>query len=197
MRNTGLAAAIEADLLRQDRQRADITSCFQCGHGMMYRDSRFCSDRCRDFYDAGNAGFAQDLRQPKANYGITGWRVVAGPPGVVVGSDYYKPLRDAFGKRAYQGPMRPTKAGFMILCANCQKDFESKGLRCCSDVCERRYREKKDNLAVMAKIGIEPAVKRRCEGCGAVIPKWSKGRRVSSAKRFCSNSCAQKARRAA
>ena len=81
MRNTGLAAAIEADLLRQDRQRADITSCFQCGYGMMYRNSRFCSDRCRDFYDAGNAGFAQDWRQPKANYGITGWRVVAGPPG--------------------------------------------------------------------------------------------------------------------
>jgi hypothetical protein len=35
MRNTGLAAAIEADLLRQDRQRADITSCFKCGHGMI------------------------------------------------------------------------------------------------------------------------------------------------------------------
>ena len=34
----------------------------------------------------------------------------------------------AFGRRAYQGPMRPTKAGFMILCANCQKEFESKGL---------------------------------------------------------------------
>jgi hypothetical protein len=197
LRNTGLAAAIEADLLRQDRQRADITSCFQCGHGMMYRGSRFCSDRCRDFYDAGNAGFAQDWRHLKANYGIIGWRVVAGPPGIVVGSDYYKSLRGAFGKRAYQGPMRPTKAGFLILCANCQKEFESKGLRCCSDECERRYREKEDNLAVMAKIGIKPAVKRRCEGCGAVIPKWSKGRRVSSAKRFCSNSCAQKARRAA
>ena len=93
--------------------------------------------------------------------------------------------------------MRPTKAGFMILCANCQKEFESKGLRCCSAECERRYCEKKDNLAVMAKIGIEPSAKRTCASCGAVIPKWSKGRRVSSAKRFCSNSCAQKARRIA
>ena len=31
--------------------------------------------------------------------GITGWKVIAGPPGIEIGSDYYKPLRDAFQRR--------------------------------------------------------------------------------------------------
>jgi hypothetical protein len=97
--NIGLAGQIERDLLRSDdaEPRDDITRCFMCGHGMMYRGNRFCSDRCRDYYDAGNPGYAQDWLRPKVDwYGIKSWKVIAGPPGVEVGSDYYRPLRDAF-----------------------------------------------------------------------------------------------------
>jgi hypothetical protein len=54
-----------------------------------------------------------------------------------------------------------------------------------------------ENLRVMAEAGIEPEAKRKCEaeGCGRPIPKWRNGKRVSSATRFCSKSCADKASR--
>jgi hypothetical protein len=58
-------------------------------------ENRFCSNRRRDYYDAGNAGFGQDWLRSKPDYGITGWKVVAGPPGIKIGSEYCKPLRDA------------------------------------------------------------------------------------------------------
>jgi hypothetical protein len=66
-----------------------------CAQGMVNRGNRFCSNRRRDYYDAGNAGFRQDWLRSKPDYGITGWKVAAGPPGIKIGSEYYKPLRDA------------------------------------------------------------------------------------------------------
>ncbi|MBR0692698.1 hypothetical protein [Bradyrhizobium lablabi] len=92
--------------------------------------------------------------------------------------------------------MKATASGFKIHCAGCQKEFESLGLRCCSTSCERRYREREETRAIMSEAGMEPAVKRKCEACSNAIPKWRKGRRVSSATRFCSPSCADRARRA-
>lgn len=47
----------------------------------------------------------------------------------------------------------------------------------------------------MAEAGIEPAAKRRCAVCAAVIPAWRKGRKVSSATRFCSPKCSRRAKR--
>ena len=100
MKNTGLAAVIEHDLLRDEKVSRDyITKCCACGAGMIYSGNRFCSDRCRDYYDAGNPGLSQDCLRPKPNYGITGWKVVAGPWGLEIGSDYYAPLRDALDAR--------------------------------------------------------------------------------------------------
>jgi hypothetical protein len=92
--------------------------------------------------------------------------------------------------------MKPGRHGFHIRCPGCNKEFESTGLRCCSTECERRYRESDENAKLMAKVGIEAAAKRRCECCGGVIPKWAKGRRVSKAKKFCSEKCAKRAKRA-
>jgi hypothetical protein len=86
-----------------------------------------------------------------------------------------------------------------IVCKGCHKEFYSKGLRCCSTECERRYRERQDNLVIMAEVGIELAAKRHCANpeCGQVIPKWRRnGRRVSSAMRFCSRKCARRAKTA-
>ena len=122
--------------------------------------------RCQDRYDAGN---------PRAcNSG-----------GIV--------YRDRNGAVKQQG-----RHGFHIRCADCNKEFESKGLRCCSADCERRYRERQENLAVIAEVGMETTRKKLCAapGCGARIPTWRKGKRVSSKTRFCSSKCAQRARRA-
>jgi endogenous inhibitor of DNA gyrase (YacG/DUF329 family) len=86
---------------------------------MMYRGNRFCSERCRDYYDAGNPGDAQDWLRPDIIY------------------------YDRDGR-----PMKMTTQGFLIPCAHCQKEFDSKSLRSFSPECERRYRERQDNLAV-------------------------------------------------
>ena len=105
-----LTEALLADRSRGETDRTDITKCFMCGCGMLYRGSRFCSDRCRDFYDAGAPGHEQDwLKSKPDNYGITGWKVVAGPPGIEIGSDYYKPLRDAFGRRKVKAKAKRNK----------------------------------------------------------------------------------------
>ena len=170
MKTEQLAAALLADRNREVQERTDITKCFMCGVSMLYRGSRFCSDRCRDFYDLGEAGHEQDWRRPR--------RVV---------------YTDSAGRE-----MRPTTNGFKIRCVGCEKEFESLGLRACNIDCERRYGERQKNLAVMAEAGIEPAAKKYCAGpnCNAVVPKWRKGRKVSAATRFCSPKCAARAKRA-
>jgi hypothetical protein len=118
---------------------------------------------------------------------------VAGPPGVEVGSAYY----------ATQGfksaPMRRGSEGFYIACKHCNREFESKGLRCCSQDCERGYRESEANRAIMKKAGIEPASRRMCErpGCDRAIPKWKNGRQVSAKVRFCSDLCRKQSAKAA
>ena len=132
MKAQTLAAALLADRNRATVERTDITACFMCARGMLYRGSRFCSDRCRDYYDEGNPGHLQDWRHPVITYRTR------------------------------------------IPCAHCRKEFDSKGLRCCSSECERAYKDRKDNLAVMAEAGIEAKAKRQCEQCGAVIPQWRK-----------------------
>jgi hypothetical protein len=101
----------------------------------------------------------------------------------------YEPLNiDKF----YSLPKGPQ--GFYINCLGCDRRFDSKGLRCCSPECERKYREREQARAVMAEIDMDAPVKRQCEGCGSPIPKWRKGRKVSSATRFCSGKCGRKAR---
>ena len=137
--------------------------CFMCGRSMLYRDARFCCDRCRNFYDAGN-----DPDRPAISYH---WR-------------------DGL-------PMRPGPDGFLIACAHCRKEFNSRGLRCCSTECERAHFERQDNLMVLAAVGIEPATKQKCEHCEAPIPAWRKGRRVSGKVKFCSRKCQQQSFRGA
>jgi hypothetical protein len=189
MRQEQIAAAIRRDLLRDyDDKCSDAIRCGSCGRGMTRRRGNlFCSECCRTWYDAGNPGHAQDWRQPKPSFGIAGWKVIAGSPGVEVGSDPYAKLKPR--------DRRQREIGVWIECAHCGRSHDSKGLRCCSAECERRYSERQDNLRLMAEVGIEPAGKRRCECCGAVIPKWRNGRRVRRTAQFCSDGCARKARR--
>jgi hypothetical protein len=97
---------------------------------------------------------------------------------------------------AFREGARPTREGFMIRCLCCRREFESRGLRCCSTGCESRYRERQDNLAVIAEAGIEATPKKVCANpeCRARIPTWRKGRKVSSSTRFCSPKCSRRAR---
>lgn len=163
-----LAAALLADRDRKTAERTDIGASFMCGRGMVYRGSRFCSDRCRDYYDTGVPGNEQDWRQPDIAYAYLDGR-----------------------------PMAKGAHGFKINCALCRLAFDSQGLRCCSTECERGYRERQSNMAVLAEIGAEVKKKRRCEQCGVNIPMWRNGRKVSSAMRFCSPKCKARAFRAA
>jgi hypothetical protein len=96
----------------------------------------------------------------------------------------------------YSLPIRG--AGFEIICAGCRQPFSSKGLRCCSQACERKHREREEIAAVMAEAGLEPSERRKCEDCGGNIPRWTgvgKARReVRKDARFCSSRCSQKSR---
>ncbi len=170
MTKQAIASAIERDLLRCDAPTGpDTTKCFSCGRGMIDKGSRFCGERCRDdWYDAGRPGLEQDWLLPAQRF---------------------------HGRDGHA--MLPTKNGFVIQCVRCHKEFESRGLRCCSPECERAYREREENLRLMAEVGLELPVKRTCADCGAIIPKWRNGRRVSRTTRFCSPGCSRRAKLAA
>jgi hypothetical protein len=197
-----LTDALIADRNRDNATHHNIVPCWSCGHTFKYKgrcgdlNGNFCSLRCQDWYDTGNAPIEHDHAEKAYKVPIDGWRVVAGPPDVEVDAPYYPGM---FPRGNHFTAMTMADRGYRIRCAHCRKEFESLGLRCCSAECERRYREAQDNRAVMAEVGIEPSAKRRCAnpGCGVVIPKWRKGRRVSSATRFCSPRCSRQTKMAA
>jgi hypothetical protein len=186
-----MTAAIATGTATDRRAGHNIVPCFSRNLTFTYKgpqgdiSGRFCSVRCQAFFDAGNT----PPNSPDDT--LIGLRVAAGGPGIEASSDFYAAV---FGR-----PPVATKRsfdGFKIVCFGCGSEFESRGLRCCSDTCERRYRERQDNLAVMAQVGIEPTLKRRCAnpGCANTIPKWRKGRQVSKSVRFCSPKCSRKAK---
>ena len=194
-----LAAALLADR-KPVATGHNIVACRVCGRTYVYKGRRgklngnFCSLYCQAWYDDAKPPLHDDLAARALKAPLDSWRVVAGPPGIEVGAPYYATVFPPGHKFT---PMTMTANGFKIACAGCQKEFESKGLRCCS-ICERALRRfpRPWNLRGSR---IEVAPKRRCEapGCDAIIPKWRNGKRVSSAKRFCSPKCAQKTRKAA
>lgn len=92
--------------------------------------------------------------------------------------------------------LRSTATGFLWRCAGCGGEFSSSGLKYCKPECARLDRQREENLAIMAEVGVEPAPKRRCEQCGGVIPKWTRGKLTRKDARFCSAKCAARARRA-
>jgi hypothetical protein len=103
------------------------------------------------------------------------------------GFDAGAPYDPAGKTNRYSLPIGPT--GFLINCLGCGKRFDSRGLRCCSIECERRYRERAENIAAMAEVDMDKPAKRKCEHCDGDIPNWRNGRKVSTAARFCSQKC--------
>jgi hypothetical protein len=179
-----------AQRLLDDRTRhrpvARVGGCFLCGKSYSPQpptgddSTRFCSAKCREAYDAG-AMPAVELNA----FAVPpeGWRVIAGPsPG-------YMP------KQA----MRMGRHGFFIDCLHCRKEFESKGLRCCSTECERAYTGRAKTVATLAEIGEVLAEKRACAICGGPMSRYvgtGKHRRLANkTKTTCSNRCRAKARK--
>jgi hypothetical protein len=127
MKTATLAAAIQRDLLRTEPAKTETPTCYACGRSFLPRSSTgddnthaFCSTRCREAYDAGfpayNGSKVDVFAVP-----LSAWRVVAGPPGIEIGSQYYAPIIEAVErqrKRLARGSggelIRPRK-----LCQRC------------------------------------------------------------------------------
>jgi hypothetical protein len=78
--------------------------------------------------------------------------------------------------------------GFLIDCAHCRRQFDSPGWRCCSTDCAREYRRKQALEAELADYPFR-VVKPKCLQCGQAMPLWKNGKRVTSARKFCSPRC--------
>jgi hypothetical protein len=157
---------------QQEREEHPPGECFACGRPYVHHpatgddSSRFCSDRCRQWYDEGKAVF----RTPPPWWQAQ-WRHVAGPPAGTL-----------------PRPMSKSGDGFLIPCAGCGRSFKSLGLKYCTPDCRKRSRERAENQAAMAEAGMDAApAKRPCQhpGCPNTIPRWRNGRKVASNARFC------------
>ena len=187
-KTANLAAIILADRHKTSTNHHNIVPCFVCGHTFVYRGRRGAASVWIGSDDDGYPSPDTSLNGRFCSLRCQDW-YDAGNPRVTDQKIVYRWRDDR--------PMRMGPNGFTIDCANCRKEFESLGLRCCTLDCERSYRERQDNLAIMAEAGIEPAPKRQCSQCNAIIPMWRNGRKVSSKTRVCSPKCAYKARKQA
>jgi hypothetical protein len=165
-----LTAAIQRDLLRTET-KTSACECHTCGRPFMPRPSS--GDDNTWAFCSTRCREAYDA----------GWPA------------YDPNYKSKTNPRWYSLPIG--RHGFLIACAGCHKTFDSKGLRCCSTECERDYCRRLEAEAVMAKVGMDAPVKRKCgyHECNGLIPNWRNGRRVRS--NYCSKQCQQKAARMA
>jgi hypothetical protein len=124
---TALANAIARDILadRSARNTAPVAStCFACGRSYGSGDGRFCSERCRDAFDAGFPPYDPQSARSVLNVPLRDWVVVAGPPGTPeqLSRGGTRPYGDA-------RPMTISSDGFLTDCKGCRKSFVSRGLR--------------------------------------------------------------------
>src|SRR6516225_6822868 len=87
------------------RTSSQAAECFACGRSFLLRPSsgddsnRFCSTRCREGYDAGFPAYDPGYVRKLMDVPLAAWKVVAGPPGIEVGSQYYAPIIEAAERR--------------------------------------------------------------------------------------------------
>ena len=117
-----LAANLLADRQREREQpKHNIVPCWSCGHTFVYRgrqgelNGNFCSMRCQDWYDDGNPTYEQQCEHERKLTGaaLGSFVVVAGPPELEVGPNYYAGV---FPKGFKFTPMRRGSEGFYIAC---------------------------------------------------------------------------------
>jgi hypothetical protein len=194
MRTQSLANILLRDALAERPEvHVDLNRCLLCsrtftaGKGVG-ANGRFCSRLCIEAFDAGYA-HRSDGSGPKD------WAVV------VPAYDGGGAVKNPVGSRPYARAMTPRGDGFLVECRHCKKQFVSRGLRCCSPECERQVKEDKKTVALLAEVQMESTgyVPRKCEHCDGAIPRYTgvgKARKETRKDaRFCSKSCAEKARR--
>jgi hypothetical protein len=151
-------------------QTPEPQNCFVCGRAYCRGEDRFCSPTSRIAFDGGFPPYSP----APISTGVQ-WHMVAGPP-VLIPRDF-----------STRGD------GCMIACEGCQREFVSRGLRCCSVECERKHKQQLEIAAAVAEVGLEIAPKRKCETCGGAIPRWRAGKAVRKTTRFCSKKCSKRA----
>jgi hypothetical protein len=191
VKTSKLAAVLQRDLLEGPTTKSSdaTTECFQCRRLFTPRpdtdDPRFCWGGCREAFHNGFPPYDPDQVKKLTQVPFTAgskFRVVAGP-----GFTSFDPFKGS--KQLSRGIKRRGSTGWVIECFGCGAEFDSKGSRCCSAECERRYRERRENEQLMAEAGMDKPLKRRCAQCGGNIPTWRNGRRVQERVRFCSQKC--------
>jgi len=173
MKSSALARIIERDLLPREpasESSHKVAECFTCGRSFLYKGP-----------NGHNNGRFCSTRCCE---------------GYDAGAPRYASKDNSIFRDRSGQPTRMARHGFLVECKGCGKEFDSKGVRCCSTECERTYRQRQEAEALMAEVGIDPPTRRKCEyeHCGRDIPNWRNGRRVSKAVRFCSPVCRRKAK---
>ncbi len=112
-------------------------------------DGQFCSSRCRDGCDAG---------------------CPAHQPYDAISFLHRFPVSRAIIR---QGPR-----GAIIACAHCRREFDSRGLHCCTKACERALTNAKALQADIGPLAARPSARRKCEVCEAKLPRSINGKEV-------------------
>jgi len=68
-------------------------------------------------------------------------------------------------------PMQRSGDGFLIPCAGCGRSFKSLGLKYCTPDCRKRSRERAENQAAMAEVGMLHATSDPIR-CHPLRPQW-------------------------
>ncbi len=182
--------------------RSQALGCHCCGRPFVYKGprgndgGRFCSDRCREAYDAGAPAFdplygtKSDPRFYNLPFAPGGFRISCGGCGKGFTS---KGLRCCPSKRDAERERRP-------LSQHAPKVDPGRPSKCEAD-----YRRKAENKAVANKLpGELVAPRRKCQApdCDREIPNWinpgsKQAKHTSKRTRFCSPACQQRAARIA
>jgi hypothetical protein len=98
VKNTGLAAEIERDLLRSNSASArhSVAACRACGRSYSNRrDSDCCSPRCAQWLADGNPPYDPQYVAKLTKVPPRDWYVIAGPPDTARGSHPFQDVIDA------------------------------------------------------------------------------------------------------
>jgi hypothetical protein len=103
----------------------DPIDCFACGRSVIYRGSRFCSERCREAFDNGLPPHDPNYVRAVNKQPLDSWIIVAGPPGSRIGERYWDIIPDRPGRAKRHASTLPVRTASPMPC-----DDENTGIRC-------------------------------------------------------------------
>jgi hypothetical protein len=98
-RTERLANALLADRNRETVETRQSITCAACGRSIIDHGRRCCSPRCEQWLADGNPPFDPHLGRKALEVPLRAWTVIAGSPGVLVGSRPYADLLDALSEK--------------------------------------------------------------------------------------------------